>query len=66
MQYFTERETWSTDTHRQFFGIEPIIVDFTKFWEQEQIIKGLLVTNREETARAKDFCLQFEGSLHFS
>jgi len=65
--YFAEQETWSTDAHRQFFGIEPTLADFTKIWEQERIIKGLLVTtSAEEAARARDFCLQFEGSLHFS
>jgi len=65
--YFTERETWSTDAHREFFGIEPTIVDFTKLWGREEIIKGLLVTTTpEEAARARDFCLQFEGKLHFS
>ena len=65
--YFAEQETWSTSAHRQFFGIEPTIVDFTKIWEQERIIKGLLVaTNPEEADKARDFCLQFEGSLHFS
>jgi len=65
--YFAERETWSTDAHRQFFGIEPTIVDFTRLRERERIIKGLLVTTTpEEAAKVRNFCLQFEGSLHFS
>ncbi len=65
--YFAERETWSTDAHREFFGIQPTIVDFTKLWEWERIIKGLLVaTTPEEADRARNFCLEFEGSLHFS
>jgi len=65
--YFAERETWSTDAHRQFFGIEPNIVDFAKLWEHERIIKGgLVVTNLEEASKARNLCLQFEGSLHLS
>lgn len=66
-QYFAERETWSTDAHREFFGIEPTILDFDKLWERERIMKGLLVTTTpEEAARVRDFCIQFEESLHFS
>ncbi len=65
--YFAERETWSTDIRRQFFGIEPTIVDFTSLWEREKIIKGTLtVSSPEERAKASSFCLQFEDSLDFS
>ena len=66
-RYFAERETWSTNAHRQFFGLEPTIVDFTKLWNQERIIKGGLVTiSPEEVAKARSFYLQFNNSLHFS
>lgn len=65
--YFAERETWSTEAHRQFFGVHPTIVDFTKVWERERIIKGALVpTTPQEAAQARDFCRQFGDSLHFS
>jgi len=65
--YFAERETWSTDAHRQFFGIEPTILDFAELWERERIMKGLLVaTTPEEANRVREFCIQFEGGLHFS
>jgi len=65
--YFAERETWSTEAHRQFFGVHPTIVDFTKVWERERIIKGGLVpTTPQEAARARDFCHQFGDTLHFS
>lgn len=65
--YFAERETWSTDAHRQFFGIQATMVDFTKLWERERIIKGGLVTTTpQEAAKANDFYRQFEGSFHFS
>ena len=65
--YFAERETWSTNAHRQFFGIHPTIIDFTKVWERERIIKGGLVpTTPQEAAQARDFCRQFGDNLHFS
>jgi len=65
--YFVERETWSTDAHRKFFGIEPTIVDFTGLWERERIIKGGLVArSAQEMAKTQGFRLQFDRSLHFS
>ena len=65
--YFAERETWSTEAHRQFFDIEPTIVDFTRLWERERIIKGALVTtNPQEADKARSFCRQFSHSLSFS
>ena len=65
--YFAERETWSTDIRRQFFGIEPTIVDFTNLLQQERIIKGTLtVASPEERAKADSLRLQFKSSFHFS
>ncbi len=65
--YFVERETWSTDAHRQFFGIEPTIVDFTGLWEKERIIKcGLASVNPEQLAKAREFYARFDSSLYFS
>lgn len=65
--YFAERETWSTDAHRQFFGVQPTMVDFTKLVERERIIKGGLVAiTPEEAASARNFFFQFKGSLHCS
>ncbi len=65
--YFAERETWSTEAHRQFFGLQATIVDFTNLWEGERIIKGGLVTTTpQEAAKARHFCRQFSDSLHFS
>ncbi len=65
--FFAEQETWSTDIRRQFFGIEPTIVDFTNLWEQERIIKGTLtVSSSEERAKADSFYLQFKSSLSLS
>ncbi len=65
--YFVERETWSTDAHRQFFGIQPTIVNFARLWNQERIIKGgLVASSPQEADRARSFCLHFENSLKFS
>jgi len=65
--YFIERETWASDIRRQFFGIEPTLVDFTKVWNRERIIKGGLTTSSpQEIAKARSFCLHFDSSLHFT
>jgi len=65
--YFVERETWTSDIRRQFFGIEPTIVDFTKLWQKERIIKGVLtVRSAEERAKADSFYLHFRSNLGFS
>jgi len=65
--YFIERETWASDIRRQFFGIEPTLVDFTKVWNRERIIKGGLTTSSpQEIAKARSFCLYFDSSLHFT
>ena len=64
--YFAERETWSTEAHRDFFGVEVTLVNFDEL-RKERIIKGGLVTiNPQESARASEFCRHFEGKLHFS
>jgi len=65
--YFVERETWSSITHRNFFGIQPTLVDFTKLWQRERIVKGgLVATSPQEATKARNFRLKFNDSLHFS
>ena len=65
--YFVERESWSTDAHRHFFGIEPTIVDFTGLWERERIIKGGLASvNPGQVAKSREFHAEFKDRLHFS
>jgi len=65
--YFAERESWSTDIRRVFFGIELTTVDFTNLWQRERIVKGTLtIRSAEERAKANRFCLQFEDTFHFS
>jgi Cof subfamily protein (haloacid dehalogenase superfamily) len=66
-RFFVERENWATEIHRQFFNLEPTVVDFGGLWERERIIKGGLVTaSPEEVAKAESLRLRFEHSLHFS
>lgn len=65
--YFVEQETRACDIRRQFFDVQHTVVDFTKIWQQERIIKGgLVVSSPEEAAKAESFQLQFSNSLRFS
>ncbi len=65
--FFVERENWASDIRRQFFGLEPIVVDFGEVWPKERIFKGtLVVRSAEERAKAKSFVRHFKGSLNFS
>jgi len=65
--FFTERENWSDDVHRQFFRLEPTLVDFTGIWQQERIVKAeLVVHNAEERRKAELFQSEFNGRLRFS
>ena len=53
--------------HRQFFTVEPTLVDFNHIWQQERIIKGGLVTvNAEEEAQAEHFRRHFDDVVCFS
>ncbi|MBI3931036.1 MAG: HAD family phosphatase [Chloroflexi bacterium] len=66
-RFFAERETWATDIRRQFFGLQPIIVNFSQIWPEERIIKGtLVVRSAEEKAKVERFRRYFKGSLHLS
>jgi len=65
--YFVERETWSTGAHRDFFGVNPTMVDLREIWQRERILKGGVVpTTVEEKARAADFCRQLDHRWHLS
>ncbi|MBM2825383.1 MAG: HAD-superfamily hydrolase, subfamily [Dehalococcoidales bacterium] len=66
-RYFIERETWATAIRRDFFGVEPTVVDFNQVWPEERIIKGALVLNSaEERAKAESFRLHFQDCFNFS
>ncbi|MFC1932287.1 Cof-type HAD-IIB family hydrolase [Chloroflexota bacterium] len=65
--FFVERESWVSDIRHQFFGLEPTVIDFSKIWQQERMIKGTLVArSTKEKAEADIFCRHFKDSLNFS
>ena len=65
--FFVEQESWVSDIRRQFFGLEPTVIDFAKVWPKERIIKGtLVVRSPEEKAKAENFRRHFENNLTFS
>ena len=65
--YFVERETWGSDIRREFHGTQPTVVDITKLWQKERIIKATLtVLSPEERAKADSLYQQFRSSLSFS
>jgi Cof subfamily protein (haloacid dehalogenase superfamily) len=66
-KFFVERDDWTTDIRRKFFGLEPTLTDLDNVWQNERIIKGtLVVRSLEEKAQAARFCDHFEGRLNFS
>ena len=66
-RHFIEREIWTTDIYRQFFGIQPIITNFTQIVRKERIIKGTLIAlSPEEKTKAKYFYRHFKNHLTFS
>lgn len=65
--YFVEKETWTTDIHQKFFGINPSVVEFKNIQGKERIIKGGLITaNTREQVQAEKFGEYFEGKLDLS
>ncbi|MDD5081910.1 MAG: Cof-type HAD-IIB family hydrolase [Dehalococcoidales bacterium] len=65
--YYIERENWVSDIRRNFFGIEPTIIDFAELWRKEKIIKGtMVVASVEDRHKADTFCRSFAGTLGFS
>ncbi len=62
-------ETWLYDIRRNFFGLNPEIIDFDQPWWQEKIIKATLAIapdNEEKKRRAEQFCIDFQEQLRFS
>lgn len=65
--YFVEWENWATEIHRNYFKLEPMVVDFAELGGGEKFIKGGLITrDAEEVAKAKSFRNRFDRSLRFS
>ena len=65
--YFVEWENWATEIHRNYFKLEPMVVDFAKLRGGEKFVKGGLITrDDEEIAKAQSFRNRFDRSLRFS
>lgn len=65
--FYAEKESWATDIRRDFFKIEPTIVDFRDIMRTERIIKGtLVVSSPEDKAKANEFYNHFKDRLSFS
>ena len=66
-QYFTERETWSTDIKRRFFDIETTIGDLSLPCKSEDIVRlDIVVSSPAEKTRAGLFMDYFNGRTAFS
>lgn len=66
-RYYVEQETWSSNLHRDFFGIEPTMTQFANLWEQDTIIKaGMITTSAEEFAKTEAIRDHFTDRLRFS
>ena len=66
-RYYVERESWSSNLHRDFFGVEPTITEFANLWKQDTIIKaGMVTTSEEEFVKTEAIRKQFIDRLRFS
>jgi Cof subfamily protein (haloacid dehalogenase superfamily) len=65
--YFVEWENWATEIHRNYFKLEPMVVDFARLRSGQRFVKGGLITrSEEEVAKARSFRNRFDRSLRFS
>lgn len=66
-RYFAEHESWSTETHREYFNTVPTFVDYTELPGKEHIIKiGAVACNAAEMDKINDFCREFRDVFSFS
>lgn len=65
--FFAEHENWSDEIHRNFFKVEPTLVNFDNIWDKEDLLKAeMVVGSLEDAKRAKGFADHFSGRLNFS
>ena len=61
-RYYAERESWSTEAHVKFFGVDATMRGFAGLWEEERIIKGgLVTTSAAAEALVEQFRQHFRG-----
>lgn len=66
-RYFSERETWSTQAHRDFFDLPAEITNLDAICCREKIIKaGMVVREPAVAEKTRRFCAEFESQLDFS
>lgn len=66
-QFFVERENWSVEVRRSFFGLEPTIGSIDGLWQRERIIKAtIIVRTPEERAGFEAFRGHFGDRLSYS
>ncbi len=65
--FFAEKPNWSDDIHRNFFHIEPTMVNFDDIWNKEKILKAeIIIHNNIEADKAKAFKKHFGKGLRYS
>ena len=66
-QFFAERENWSVEVRRSFFGLEPTIGSIDDLWQRERIIKAtVVVRSPEDIATFEIFRSHFGDRLSYS
>lgn len=66
-EYFVAKETWITDIRRDFYGLNPIVVNLREIMLEEKIIKGaIVVASPEERAKTEEIQNRFSDKLNFS
>ena len=65
--YYSERENWATQAHRDYFDIIPVITKYDGILKKEDIIKmQTVVKNRFEAEKVAGLRKEFSGQCHFS
>ncbi len=66
-QFFVERENWSVEVRRKFFGLEPTIGNIDGLWQRERIIKAtIIVRTPDERDAFEVFRNHFADRLSYS
>jgi len=66
-RFFVERENWSVEVRRNFFGLEPTFGSIDGLWQRERIIKAtVVVRSPEERAGFEAFRDHFGDRLSYS
>ena len=65
--FYGERENWTTQVHRDYFDIIPVITKYAGLIQKETIIKmQTVITNHDEAKKVAAFRKEFSDRCHFS